>query len=69
MLAERDGTTVEQAQRDNAEREALEHARYRAVYDIDLDDRAPYDLVIDSSQATAKTLADEVIERARATFP
>ena len=30
---------------------ALEHARYQAVYDIDLDDRSPYDLVLDSTDA------------------
>ena len=48
-VAERDGTSPEQAQRDNAERAALEHARYQAVYDIDLDDRTPYDLVLDST--------------------
>ena len=48
-VAERDGTSLEQAQRDNAERAALEHARYQAVYDIDLDDRIPYDLVLDST--------------------
>ena len=48
-VAERDGTSPEQARRDNAERSALEHARYLAVYDIDLDDRSPYDLVLDST--------------------
>jgi len=56
------------AQADNAEREALEHARYRAVYDIDLDDRSPYDLVLDSSTESAATLADQVIARAQTTF-
>ena len=28
---------------------ALEHARYQAVYGIDLDDRSTYDLVLDST--------------------
>ena len=64
-VAERDGTQPEQAQRDNAERAALEHARYQAVYDIDLDDRTPYDLVLDSTSASAADLADQVIAQAR----
>jgi cytidylate kinase len=67
-VAERDGTTPGQAQRDNAERAALEHARYRAVYAIDLDDRSPYDLVLDSTTASAKVLADRVIAAAHETF-
>ena len=53
-----------QAQRDNAERSALERARYQAVYDIDLDDRSPYDLVLDSTAEPADDLADQVIDRA-----
>ncbi|MFL6205527.1 MAG: (d)CMP kinase [Acidimicrobiales bacterium] len=68
-VAERDGTSAEEARRDNAERAALERGRYLAVYGIDLDDRAPYDVVLDSTFASAKDLADEVIDRARATFP
>jgi CMP/dCMP kinase len=67
-VAGREGSSLEQARRDNAERTALEHARYHAVYDIDLDDRAPYDLVLDSSSASAKDLSDEVIAKAREVF-
>jgi len=67
-VAERDGTSPEQAQRDNAERAALEHARYHAVYEIDLEDRSPYDLLLDSSTAPATALADQVIAQAKATF-
>jgi cytidylate kinase len=68
-VAERDGTTAEQARLDNAERSALEHARYEAVYDIDLDDRSPYDLVLDSSTAPATDLADQITARAHEVFP
>jgi cytidylate kinase len=68
-VAGRDGTSAEQARADNAERAALERARYLAVYGIDLDDRSPYDLLVDSSSESAQALADQVIERARATFP
>ena len=68
-VAERDGTTAEQALGDNADRAALEHARYLAVHGIDLDDRSAYDLVLDSTSTSAQTLADQVVERARSTFP
>lgn len=68
-VAERDGTSTAEARRENADRAALEHARYLAAYDIDLDDRSPYDLVLDSSDASAATLADQVITLARGTFP
>jgi cytidylate kinase len=67
-VAERDGTTAPRAHADNAERAALEHARYLAVYGIDLDDRSPYDLVLDSTETSATTLADQVIAQARTTF-
>jgi cytidylate kinase len=68
-VAERDGTSPAEAERDNAERTVLEHARYQAVYEIDLEDRSPYDLVLDSSTAPATDLADQVIARARQVFP
>ncbi len=67
-VAERDGTSVEQALRDSADRASLEHARYRAAYDIDLDDRSPYDLVLDSTSASPTDLADTVVIHARAIF-
>lgn len=64
-VAERDGTTVAQAEADNDERARVEHARYLAVYDIDLNDRSVYDLVLESTQAPAALLADTVIAAAR----
>jgi len=67
-VAERDGSSQQQAQRDNAERVALEHARYHAVYDIDLDDRSPYDLVLDSTSTSATDLTDQVVAQAHLVF-
>lgn len=67
-VAARDGTTLAQALIDNAERRDLERARYQNVYGIDLDDRSTYDLVLDSTSEPPESLADAVIERARATF-
>jgi cytidylate kinase len=67
-VSDRDGTSVEQARRDNAERAALERARYQAAYAIDLDDRTPYDLVLDSTSSPAAELADRVVQQAEAVF-
>jgi len=65
----RDGTDLATALADNAAREALERARYRQLYDVDLTDLSIYDLVLDSTARPAEALADEVIEAARTTFP
>src|SRR5687767_15002818 len=67
-VAERDGTTVDQARKDNAERAAVEHGRYVQAYGIDLDDKSPYDLLLDSTSASAADLADQVIAAAEETF-
>ena len=68
-VAERDAIPVEQALADNAERSDLERARYRAVYDLDLDDLTVYDLVLDSSATPAEDLAAAIVAAARTTFP
>ena len=60
---------VAQALIDNAERSALERARYQAVYGIDLDDRSTYDLVLDSTTESPEALTATIVERARAAFP
>lgn len=67
-VAARDGTTPETALSDNRERAELEHARYRAVYGIDLTDRSTYDLVLDSTTAAPDELCEAIVEAARATF-
>jgi cytidylate kinase len=67
-VARRDGTTVEQAVLDNRARAELEQARYLSVYDIDLNDRSTYDLLLESTDAPAADLADEVIRAAVARF-
>lgn len=67
-VAERDASTLAEALIDNAERSDLERARYKAVYDIDLDDRATYDLVLDSTSNAPEVLADAIVEHAHATF-
>ena len=67
-VALRDHTPVEQAVADSRARAALERSRYQSVYDIDLDDRSAYDLLLDSTTEPAAVLADEIGEAARALF-
>lgn len=67
-VAVRDGSTPEAALADNRARADLEHARYRAVYGIDLTDRSTYDLVLDSTSTTPDGLAAAILEAASATF-
>lgn len=68
-VAEREGTSLAQALSDNAERSDLERGRYQSVYNIDLDDRSTYDLVLDSSSEPPESLAEAIVEQARAAFP
>ena len=67
-VADRDGTTVDQAAIDNAERAAVEHQRYLVVYGIHLEDQSIYDLVLDSTSDRAESLAAVIVDRARATL-
>ncbi len=60
-VAERESSSLAEALIDNAERSDLERARYKAVYDIDLDDRSTYDLVLDSTREPAEALALAVV--------
>ena len=64
-VSEREGSSLAEALIDNAERSDLERARYKAVYDIDLDDRSTYDLVLDSSADPPEVLAATIIESAQ----
>lgn len=68
-VGDRDGLDVATALADNDARETLERARYQDLYDIDLTDLSIYDKVLDSTTEPPETLADEVIEAARRTFP
>jgi cytidylate kinase len=68
-VAMRDHISVDQAIVDSRARAALEHARYETVYDIDLGDRSAYDLILDSTSATAADLADQIVAEAQALFP
>ena len=68
-VAVRDGSSPDEALADNAARSDLERTRYRSVYDIDLDDRSTYDLVLDSTGTSPEALADVIVDQVRRTFP
>jgi cytidylate kinase len=48
-------------------REDSERTRYLTYYAIDIEDRSPYDLVLDSEAATPEQLVREIVETARST--
>lgn len=60
-VTQRDGEDLEVQRLRTLEREASEASRYRRYYDIELADFAPYDLVLDSTDATPDELADQVL--------
>jgi cytidylate kinase len=67
-VAAREGITIDQALRDNAEREAVEQARYRALYGIELDDLSVYDLLLDSGGLGRDDVVERIVVAARARF-
>ncbi len=62
-VARREGRAdVDEVRRENAEREASETRRYRDLYGFNPTDRSHYDLVIDSSAASAEEIAQRIVE-------
>lgn len=60
-VAQRDGDDIDVQRTVTLAREASEADRYRRYYDIDLGDLAPYDLVLDSTDASPEELAERVL--------
>jgi predicted cytidylate kinase len=54
----REGGTVSQKKKEIAEREECEARRYRSYYDIDIEDKSIYDLVVD----TTRLMPEQVID-------
>lgn len=57
-VAGREGLEVEAARKELVERERIEWARYKATYNIDIDDLSPYHLVIDTTLWTAEVIVE-----------
>lgn len=64
-VASREGVTIEQALADNADREAVEHDRYLALYGIELSDLSIYDLVVDTGLVGPAGVVDRIVAAAR----
>jgi cytidylate kinase len=64
-VAARERVSIEQALADNAEREAVEHDRYLAVYGIELADLSIYDLVLDTGVLSPAEVVDRIVAAAR----
>lgn len=64
-VAEREGGTPEQREREILEREACEAKRYLTYYNIDICDKSIYDLVIDTTHLTPEEVAKWIEQAAR----
>ena len=64
-VAGREGISLDQALDENATRQAIERARYLAVYGIDLEDLSIYDLVLDSGELSPDEIADRIVAATR----
>lgn len=60
-VAGREGQPPDAALAELVERERSEWARYRQLYNIDVDDLSPYDLVIDTTRWTAEAIVDALV--------
>jgi predicted cytidylate kinase len=67
-VAEREGGTKGQKNQEIVEREECEARRYLAYYDIDINDRDIYDLVIDTTNKTPEQVADLICDAAVAHY-
>ena len=65
-VAGREHLDVAVALEANRVREGSERARYLAYYDLDIDDRTPYGLVLDSGRAAPEELVTAIVAAARA---
>lgn len=64
-VARREGLGVAAARADLTEREHSEWARYKAAYNIDIDDLSPYHLVVDTTHWTAEVIVEALTAFAR----
>ena len=64
-IAQREGITIEAAQRETEARELIQKCRYKQYYGIDVTDLSIYDLSIDTSLHPIEKTTAVVIEAAR----
>lgn len=64
-IAHREKSKIADARREILVREASERARYKAIYDIDLQDTGVFDLVIDSRDRTPDKIVSQIAAKVR----
>lgn len=64
-VARREGQATDAALAELVERERSEWARYKAAYNIDVDDATPYHLIVDTTLWPAEAIADALAGLAR----
>lgn len=62
----REGKGLEIAVKETIDRQASEAKRYKMYYDIDIDDRSVYDLVINTDELTPDEVLDRILSAVRA---
>jgi len=62
-IAERDKISVDQARRNNAQRDAADSARYQKIYGIDISDLSVYHLVVATDDKTPDQIAKIILEQ------
>lgn len=60
-VAARDGGDPDEIVEVNRIREASEAQRYRSFYDIDIDDRSIYGLIVDSTRRSPEQIVDDIL--------
>jgi predicted cytidylate kinase len=65
-VAEREGGSAEQRGREIGVREECEARRYRAYYDIDIEDKRIYDLVVDTTNRSPEQVVDAILNAVKA---
>jgi predicted cytidylate kinase len=62
-IVKRESGDLEKRKKELIERERSESARYKKYYDIDLDDKSIYDLVVDSADKTPEEIVNLILEK------
>jgi predicted cytidylate kinase len=58
----REGESFDEACRKTIERQASEAKRYKTYYDIDIEDRSVYDLIIETDELTPEDVLDRILK-------
>jgi cytidylate kinase len=68
-ISRREGTPLDIAREDTAQRDRRDHDRYKRLYGYDVDDYRFADLVIDAEALDQEAVAEQIVKRAAAVRP